>query len=87
MFVMPQLTGITLVGGLREKNVNREVIFVSSYIEHMRKSIYVKPMTFVRKEFLLSDLRETFSVLKAVFTHKDAEIAIKDNNRDVRIKL
>lgn len=84
--IMPQLSGITLAERLREKNINKEVVFVSSYTEHMRKSIYVKPRAFVRKEFLLSDLRETFSVLKAVFTHKDVEIAIKDNNRDVRIK-
>lgn len=66
--IMPQLSGITLAERLREKNINKEVVFVSSYTEHMRKSIYVKPRAFVRKEFLLSDLRETFSVLKAVFT-------------------
>ena len=84
--IMPDMSGITLAKRLRDKFVNREFIFVSSYAEYMRRSIYVKPRAFIRKEFLKNDLKETFTVLKTIFTKKDVEIAIKDNNRDVRIK-
>lgn len=84
--VMPSMSGIALAEQLREKYVNKEFIFVSSYAEYMRRSIYVKPRAFIRKEYLQSDLEETFSVLKSIFTKKDVEIAIKDNHRDVKIK-
>lgn len=84
--VMPSMSGIDLAERLREKYINKEFIFVSSYMEYMRRSIYVKPRAFIRKEFLQSDLEETFSVLKSIFTKKDMEIVIKDNNRDVKIK-
>lgn len=84
--VMPNMSGIALAERLREKYVNKEFIFVSSYSEYIRRSIYVKPRAFIRKEFLQSDLEETFSVLKSIFTKKDMEIVIKDNHRDVKIK-
>lgn len=84
--IMPDISGITLAERLREKYINKEIIFVSSYTEYMRSSFYVKPRAFIRKEFLQNDLEEAFSVLKSVFIKKDAEIAIKDNNRDIRIK-
>lgn len=84
--VMPQLSGIELVKQLREQCVDREFIFVSSYIQYMRESIYVKPRAYIRKEYLEEDLNETFSVLKRIFDDRCAEVSIKDNLSEVTVK-
>lgn len=83
---MPELSGIDLVKRLREKYVNKEFVFVSAHDDYMRSSMFVKPRAFVRKDHLMADLTETLHVLNEVFRKCDAEITVKDNLRDIRIK-
>lgn len=84
--VMPEFSGIDLVKRLRERYIDKEFIFVSSYTQYMRTSIFVKPRAYIRKEYLQSDLDETFSVLKSIFAKDKVELLIRDNCKNVRIK-
>lgn len=83
---MPELSGIDLVKQLREKYISREFVFVSAYDSYMRRSIYVKPSAFVRKEYLHSDLVETMGILKSMLGKRDVEFVVKNNGKDVVIK-
>lgn len=83
---MPGVSGIDLVKRLRDKNIDAEFVFVSAYSQYMRPSILVKPSAFIRKEYLREDLEEALTVLKAVFSKPDAQIAVKDSQKDVMIK-
>lgn len=83
---MPELSGIDLVKQLREKYINKEFVFVSAYDSYMRRSIYVKPSAFVRKEYLHSDLVETMEILKSTLRNWDVEFVVKNNGKDVIIK-
>lgn len=83
---MPGMSGIELARRLREKYIDREIVFVSAHSECMRTCMYVRPRAFVRKEHLREDLEETMMVLKQVFDSREAVVPVKDNRGYVRVK-
>jgi len=82
---MPGLSGIDLVKLLREKGIESEVVFVSSYDTFMQESIYVKPRAFVRKEKLDEDLIKSMKVIQSVFEKKNNPIYIMIGNKREKI--
>jgi len=73
---MPGLSGIDVVRLLREKEIESEVVFVSSYDTFMQESIFVRPRAFVRKEKLDEDLMKSMKVIQLIFDKKKIFINI-----------
>lgn len=83
---MPGMSGIELAKQLRQKYIDKEIVFVSAHSEYMRTCMYVRPRAFVRKEHMREDLEETMAVLKQVFDNREAVVPVKDNRGYVRVK-
>lgn len=84
--VMPEYMGLELARELREKHINSEFVFVTSYLQYMRKAFYVMPRAYIHKEYLKKELEDAFTVLEKIFRYRKTEISIKDNNRDVTVR-
>lgn len=83
---LSDISGIELVRRLREQAVDREFVFYSESEAEMRRAFFVKPRGFMRKQYLESDLWETFNVLQNVFQNYLNQMPLKDNQRTIIVK-
>lgn len=84
--VMPDISGIELARQLRNRRINKEFVFVSSFEQHIRDSMAVKPCGFIRKSCLEEDLRELFSRLRPILAIKGGEAVLKNNRKDFAVR-
>lgn len=83
---LSSVSGIDLAHILRERGLEREIVFYSDSDLEMRRAFFEKPCGFLRKQHLESDLKELFDLLKYVFRGMEKEIAIKDNLSSIIIR-
>lgn len=75
---IPDISGIEIASGIREKNSNPILIFVSAHDNFVFESIHYAPFRFIRKTNLLMDTEEA---IKSFCNH------IKDNERYISLDL
>ena len=83
---MPGMDGIELADFLKQKK-DSEFIFVSIHDDLLRKTMKVKPIAFVRKDFIQSDLDEAVENFLKEYAQKKKTIAFQDGKRLVTFPL
>lgn len=77
---MPGMDGIELAEFLKQQK-DSEFIFVSVHEDLLRKTMKVKPIAFVRKTFLKSDLSEAVDDFLKEYVRKKKTVVIQDGKR------
>ena len=76
-------SGLILAEEIRTRFPEKEIIFVSLYETYVFQAFKVKPLSFIRKDELETDLYETLFLVKQRIYEKYAQIAIHINNKNV----
>lgn len=80
-------SGINMACALREKYIDKDIIFVSNHEKYLRGCMKAKPSAFIRKLYLEDDLRETFETMERLFAVKRTEIILKNNLSDYIVQI
>ena len=83
---MPNVSGIDLAKVLRS-NSSSEFVFVSSHEEWIRLSMQVKPIAFIRKLHLETDIKDALDSLLEEISVKKRTVYLNDGKKGLNIEL
>ena len=83
---MPEMDGIKLAQFLRKQR-DSEFIFVSVHDELWRRTMKVKPIAFIRKNLLETDLEEAVEDFLKEYLRKKKNVILRDGKRPVSVTL
>lgn len=84
---MPDINGLTVSEKLRKKNIESEIVYVSSHSDYVFTSIQYTPLRFIRKEFISKELPEALNAYINNYQKKNAFVTFHTTNGDITVSL